>query len=206
MAQIRRIDPGYDTDHVAAEVSYVALDNGKPEDLPDIGRPPMLWRGPGGPWRDYSKGDVTYAYSCGLEATADSWRTRFGASNLRNMGTETCFTPANRCARHWCYDTTAMYVCNYMGMDLTIPYYNVGWLTGALDLLCCDDDYGKSGEMWHYRLNYSVVLGYSNCNMDPTTSTPYLPGLGNNGWCMDRNTTIWNRDGKGDAEEGHDGE
>lgn len=108
------------------------------------------------------------------------------------MGTKTAFTAANSCARQWCWDTTAMFVCNDMDTDLTIPMYNVGKMAYNIDRLCCVDDHGKSGRMWHYKLNYSVVLGYANCRTDPTTNSPYPQGEGNNGWCEDAGTIIYN--------------
>lgn len=151
----------------------------------------MEWRGPGGPWFDYTKNGITYNYTCGMEGTADSQRTRDGARKLRNMHNDMAHTYAQTCARHWCWDTTAMYVCNWQDVDLSIPYYNIGWMTDGLDRLCCDDDYGKSGQMWHYRLPYSVVLGYGDCNEDPGLSPPYPMGSGNNGMCNAWNTTIW---------------
>ncbi|CAK7200500.1 hypothetical protein SEUCBS139899_003196 [Sporothrix eucalyptigena] len=189
--QVHRYDPSYNTNNVESELTYRTVDSGTPEDLPDIGSPPMRWRGPGGPWEDYSKNGITYSYTCGEEGTADWYRTKDGATKLRNMGTDTCTTPANTCARHWCYDTTAMYVCNYMDTDLTIPYYNIGWMTDGLDRLCCDDNYGKSGQMWHYKLNYTTVLGYGDCNTDAATSQPYPMGAGNNGPCQDGSNDIF---------------
>jgi hypothetical protein len=130
-------------------------------------------------------------YTCGLEGTADPLRTKDGAHKLRNMHDDMATTHVNTCSRHWCYDTTAMYVCNWTEEDLVIPYYNIGWMTDGLDRLCCDDDYGKSGQMWHYSQNYTVVLGYGDCNFDETESQPYPMGSGNNGMCNAWDTTIW---------------
>lgn len=53
---------------MSSEVSFFAYDNGTPEDLPDIGDAPIIWRGPGGPWDDYSNGTITYSeqFCCAL--------------------------------------------------------------------------------------------------------------------------------------------
>ena len=196
MNQIYNVDPTANKTALTAEVgqsgmSLVAMDSGSPEDLPDIGIPQMPWKGIGGPFTDYNNTEITYAYSCGDYATADEAMVRKGAYKLRNKPGEIAFTPAGRCARHWCRDTTAMFVCNDEDEDVTIPKYNVGWMTDRLHRLCCDDNGGKSGQMWHYKLKYSVVMGYANCNEDAETNQPYAYGLGNNQHCRGSSPGLW---------------
>lgn len=196
MTQIYNANPTVNRTTLAAQVtgkgmSLVAMDKGTSEDLPDIGIPSMSWKGVGGPFDDYTNTTITYKYTCGKYATADEARARQGAYRLRNMPGQIAWTLAGKCSRHWCKDTTAMFVCSHTVKDVTIPQYNVGWMADRLHRLCCDDNGGKSGEMWHYKGGYSVVLGYANCNEDPETNQPYAYGLGNNQFCRGASPGVW---------------
>ncbi|ROW08356.1 hypothetical protein VMCG_03243 [Cytospora schulzeri] len=149
------------------------------ENLPDNGKGPVPQgrHEPGGP---YPYGD--YHHYCGNVATGDRVDLNTGEGELMdNVWYNDCWAPAKGCLRLFCYETSAIYLCNDNDHEISLSCYNVGYLARRTRQACCPSA-GVSGQMFHPTDNYNVVTGYGNCNNDPLLP-PYAPGLGNNYAC-----------------------
>ena len=88
------------------------------------------------------------------------------------------------CQRVYCYDTTAVYVCNNdndpQAPNVTMAGYDVGWMADRLSLLCCDSHHASSAQLFHPTAGWNTVVGYGNCRHDPA-EPPSAFGIGNGG-------------------------
>ncbi|KAK7747405.1 hypothetical protein SLS53_001660 [Cytospora paraplurivora] len=153
---------------------------GTAENLPDGGDGPSPGGShmPGGP---YTYGD--YWYYCGNFATGDREDVNTGAHELMDdVWYNDCWAPAKGCLRLFCYETSAIWLCNDNDHEIDISCYNVGYLADRIRKACCPSA-GISGQMFHPTENYNVIVGYGNCNDHNLRDRPYAPGLGNNYGC-----------------------
>ncbi|KUI53629.1 hypothetical protein VP1G_01047 [Cytospora mali] len=169
-----------DNTNVTATASAALMPRGgTAEHLPDNGDGPSPSGShlSGGP---YTYGD--YWYYCGNFATGDREDLNTGEEKLMDdVRYNDCWAPANGCLRLFCYETSAIYLCNDNDHELDISCYNDGYLARRIREACCPSA-GISGQMFHPTDNYNVVVGYGNCNHNLLVP-PYAPGLGNNYAC-----------------------
>ncbi|KJR88183.1 uncharacterized protein SPSK_07918 [Sporothrix schenckii 1099-18] len=144
-----------------------------------------IGHGPGGPLLD-----GPYTYYCGVFNTGMPATIRAGAMSLRAINM-TYSLPPGACQRVYCYDTTAVYVCNSNSDDglapnVTMTGYGVGWMADRLSLLCCDSHHAASAQLFHPTAGWNTVVGYGNCRHDPA-EPPSSFGTSNggvNGFCI----------------------
>ena len=155
--------------------------------LPDPGpvSSDTLRRGPGGPWYNgpYSRSSLALhtdtqtllvhaniervAYYCGNFNTGMPRQIRSGSLSLRVVNV-TYAAPPQSCLRVYCYDTSAIYLCNDSPTDTrTVPGYNIGWMADRLAMLCCDSHHGTSAQLFHPTDQWNTVVGYGNCRHAP---------------------------------------
>ncbi|CAK7225079.1 hypothetical protein SCUCBS95973_005738 [Sporothrix curviconia] len=140
-----------------------------------------LSHGPGGPLSD-----GPYTFYCGIFNTGMPATIRQGALSLRVVNF-TYTLQAGTCERVYCYDTSAVYVCNNNVQvpggttgTAAIAGYDIGWMADRLSLLCCDPHHGTSAQLFHPTAGWNTVVGYGNCRHDPA-EPPSAYGTGNGG-------------------------
>ncbi|CAK7215994.1 hypothetical protein SBRCBS47491_002680 [Sporothrix bragantina] len=133
-------------------------------------------RGPGGPLSD-----GPYTFYCGIFNTGMPATIRQGALSLRVVNF-TYTLQAGTCQRVYCYDTSAVYVCNnnVQVPSVTIAGYDIGWMADRLSLLCCDPHHASSAQLFHPTAGWNTIVGYGNCRHDPA-EPPSAYGTGNGG-------------------------
>lgn len=135
-----------------------------------------LSHGPGGPLSD-----GPYTFYCGIFNTGMPATIRQGALSLRVVNF-TYTIQAGACQRVFCYDTSAVYVCNDNTQvpSLTIAGFDIGWMVDRLSLLCCDPHHASSAQLFHPTAQWNTIVGYGNCRHDPA-EPPSSFGTGNGG-------------------------
>lgn len=147
-----------------------------------------IGHGPGGPLLD-----GPYTYYCGVFNTGIPATIRAGAMSLRSVNISYSLQSAT-CQRVFCYDTTAVYVCNnennLLAPNVTMAGYDIGWMADRLSLLCCDSHHASSAQLFHPTAGWNTVVGYGNCRHD-IWEPPSSYGVGNggiNGFCIPSET------------------
>ncbi|KAJ9144170.1 hypothetical protein NKR23_g6132 [Pleurostoma richardsiae] len=160
-----------------------------------------LYKPKGGPYKWHM-----YKHYCGNFGTGAHVTMHRAAEDLME-GYEPfirCKAAARSCERIWCYDTTAVWLCNDNDEPIDISCYNVGWMGQLIDELCCvhwqgfgitnqKGSGGKSGQIFHPEDNYNVIIGYANCRTP--NHPPYAVGVGNNNKCLSLRTGATCTDG-----------
>ncbi|KAK0654825.1 hypothetical protein B0T16DRAFT_383844 [Cercophora newfieldiana] len=76
-------------------------------------------------------------------------------------------TPAKKCRRQRCKNTTGVYVCNDNDHDVIIPYLTIREFAAKPGKECCTKRYtdskGISGQQFSDQ-NWNVIIAYANCN------------------------------------------
>ncbi|CAK7271551.1 hypothetical protein SEPCBS119000_004664 [Sporothrix epigloea] len=135
-----------------------------------------LSHGPGGPLAD-----GPYTFYCGIFNTGMPSTIRQGAISLRFVNF-TYTLAAGACQRVFCYDTSAVYICNdnLQAPGVTIAGSDIGWMVDRLSLLCCDPHHASSAQLFHPTAQWNTIIGYGNCRHDPA-EPPSSFGTGNGG-------------------------
>ncbi|KAK0663016.1 hypothetical protein QBC41DRAFT_234704 [Cercophora samala] len=122
--------------------------------------------------------------TCATMATGDLERAITAANDLQKLG-QNCGAPAKACRRMTCQNTTASYICSETNSAVSISCHTAGRQVRHIHLNCCNGWHaGKSGHIYQDG-QYSIWLGYGNCNHATNVyphTYPY-PGGNVNGEC-----------------------
>ncbi|KAK0615284.1 hypothetical protein B0T17DRAFT_620074 [Bombardia bombarda] len=129
---------------------------------------------------------------CGTDATADrddSWANiAYLLSNTAGNNRDNwCVTPPHKCWRHACWETSGLYVCNHNDYDLALkcsaPDRIVDFARKIMFGCCIPGGGGPLSGLQSTDQNYTVAIGYANCNHHPNEGRPgYGPWDGDGPW------------------------
>ncbi|KAK0629526.1 hypothetical protein B0T17DRAFT_615290 [Bombardia bombarda] len=115
------------------------------------------------------------ALNCGIFSTASKRDVMDITFQLRESK-DKCVTPANKCFRHKCKNTSGIYVCNDNDHDVTLDCSLVGAWSGDAGG-CCPKDWTKSKGVSGQLLStdgWNVIVAYANCNHPADQDRPAM--------------------------------